>query len=56
MVENYYPYNGSIESLIQSATLLTAVGGKKGADSDVYQSGKYALHMYLPHSGVGNLR
>lgn len=35
-----------IEELMQHAVLLTAVDGKRGADSDVYQSGDRALHMY----------
>lgn len=51
MIETINHANMSIDKLMQSATLLTAVDGKKGADSDVYQSGDRALQADVKQCG-----
>lgn len=56
MIEACNYFNMSIEELMRHAILITAVDGKKGADSDVYQSGDCALHMYHKKISIDLIR
>lgn len=56
MTEVFTYLNMSIGELMRRATLLTAVDGKKGADSDVYKSGDCALHVYHRNMNIDTIR
>ncbi len=56
MIESKNYESMSIEELMRSAILLTAVDGKKGADSNVYQSGDRALHVYHKKINIDLIR